>query len=138
MCVRVCVHACVCDTTPKTCITLSLPSQINGTIVGFPHAQPTDENLLTAACDILVPAAGEQQITADIARNLQAKVQRYNEQAISLSLAAVTHYIMTGHRRCHNTVPVCVGVLGAPLWRLYIAPGSSIGMFNPLPTVRNS
>lgn len=46
----------------------------HGTIVGFPGAEPTDENLLTAECDILIPAAGEQQITADIARDVKAKV----------------------------------------------------------------
>lgn len=46
----------------------------NHSIVGFPGAQPTDENLLTTECDILIPAAGEQQITAEIARNMKAKV----------------------------------------------------------------
>lgn len=48
--------------------------QANGTIVGFPGAEATEENLLTAECDILIPAAGEKQITADIARNMKAKV----------------------------------------------------------------
>ena len=43
--------------------------------MGFPGATVTEENLLTAECDILVPAAGERQITADIARNLKAKVR---------------------------------------------------------------
>ena len=46
----------------------------NGSIVGFPGAEPTTEDLLLAECDILIPAAGEQQITADVARNLKAKV----------------------------------------------------------------
>lgn len=45
-----------------------------GTIVGFPKAEATDENLLTAECDILIPAAGEQQITGEIAKQLRAKV----------------------------------------------------------------
>ena len=45
-----------------------------GSIIGFPGAQPTDNNLLEADCDILVPAAGEQQITAEIAENIKAKV----------------------------------------------------------------
>ena len=49
-------------------------TQENGTIMGFPNAEATDENLLIAECDILVPAAGEKQITSDIARNLKAKV----------------------------------------------------------------
>lgn len=45
-----------------------------GSIMGFPGAQPTDENLLIAECDFLIPAAGEKQITADIAKNIKAKV----------------------------------------------------------------
>lgn len=46
----------------------------NGSILGFPGAQVTDQNLLTAECDILIPAAGEKQITADIARDVKAKI----------------------------------------------------------------
>lgn len=46
----------------------------NKTIIGFPGATPADENLLLAPCDILIPAAEEQQITADIARHMKAKV----------------------------------------------------------------
>ena len=46
----------------------------NGSIVGFPGAQPTDDNLLIAECDFLIPAAGEQQITAEIAQQIKAKV----------------------------------------------------------------
>ena len=45
-----------------------------GSIKGFPGAQETTENLLTAECDILIPAAGEKQITAEIAEQIQAKV----------------------------------------------------------------
>ena len=48
--------------------------QEHGTIVGFPGATPSEENLLTAECDILIPAAGEKVITSDIARQIQAKV----------------------------------------------------------------
>ena len=58
-----------CGLTPP-----GLHPQDNETIVGFPGATPTDENLLIAPCDILIPAAGEKQITADIARQLKAKV----------------------------------------------------------------
>ena len=43
--------------------------------MGFPEATPTDDNLLVAECDILVPAAGEQVINADIARQIKAKVR---------------------------------------------------------------
>ncbi len=45
-----------------------------GSIKGFPGAQETTENLLTAECDILIPAVGEKQITAEIAEQIQAKV----------------------------------------------------------------
>lgn len=45
-----------------------------GSILDFPGAQPTDENLLIAECDFLIPAAGEQQITAEIAKQVKAKV----------------------------------------------------------------
>ncbi len=45
-----------------------------GSIKGFPGAEETTENLLTAECDILIPAAGEKQITAEIAEKIQAKV----------------------------------------------------------------
>ncbi|XP_064388922.1 glutamate dehydrogenase, mitochondrial-like [Halichondria panicea] len=45
-----------------------------GSIKGFPGAQEMTENLLTAECDILIPAAGEKQITAEIAEQIQAKV----------------------------------------------------------------
>ena len=47
----------------------------NRTIVGFPGAEPTTENLLTTECDILIPAAGEQQITSEIAHDVKAKVR---------------------------------------------------------------
>jgi hypothetical protein len=46
----------------------------NGSIVGFPGAQATEENLMIAECDFLIPAAGEQQITSEIAHQIQAKV----------------------------------------------------------------
>lgn len=48
--------------------------QAQGTIMGYPEATETTENLLTAKCDILIPAAGEKQITASIAKDIQAKV----------------------------------------------------------------
>ena len=47
----------------------------DNSIIGFPGAQPTEENLLTTECDILIPAAGEQQITAEVATNMKAKVK---------------------------------------------------------------
>ena len=51
----------------------------HGTIVGFPGAKPYDksnkQDLLCEPCDILVPAASEQQITSRNARKIKAKVR---------------------------------------------------------------
>ena len=50
----------------------------HGTIVGFPGAKPYEnsdkQELLCEPCDILVPAANEQQITSRNARRIKAKV----------------------------------------------------------------
>ncbi len=44
-------------------------------LVGFPGARPiTQDQLLTCPCDILVPAALENQITAAVARKIQAQL----------------------------------------------------------------
>ncbi|XP_041032147.1 glutamate dehydrogenase 1a [Carcharodon carcharias] len=46
----------------------------NGTIVGFPKARPYDGNVLEAECDILIPAAGEKQLTKSNAWKVKAKI----------------------------------------------------------------
>ncbi|XP_063047126.1 glutamate dehydrogenase 1a [Engraulis encrasicolus] len=46
----------------------------NGTIVGFPKAQPYEGNILEADCHILVPAAGEKQLTRKNAHKIKAKI----------------------------------------------------------------
>ncbi|XP_057312804.1 glutamate dehydrogenase, mitochondrial-like [Hydractinia symbiolongicarpus] len=45
-----------------------------GTIVGFPGATDTKEDLMQAECDILVPAANERQITSKNAHLIKAKI----------------------------------------------------------------
>ena len=46
-----------------------------GTVVGFPGSKKVStEQLLTAKCDILIPGALENQITAKIAKKLQCKI----------------------------------------------------------------
>ena len=47
----------------------------NGTIAGFPESEPADpQELLTMNCDILLPAATENQITTRNAERIQAKI----------------------------------------------------------------
>ncbi len=51
-----------------------LSLQQHGTIVGFPNSQPYEGNILEADCNILIPAAGEKQLTRKNAHNIKAKV----------------------------------------------------------------
>lgn len=47
----------------------------NGTIVGFPDSESlTNEELLCLKCDVLIPAAMENQITEDNANHIQARL----------------------------------------------------------------
>jgi len=47
----------------------------HGTVVGFPGAQPvSNEEILEIECDILIPAALENQITSANAERIKAKV----------------------------------------------------------------
>lgn len=49
--------------------------QKNGSVVGFPDSKKiSTEELLTTECDVLVPAALENQIDAKIANNLKCKI----------------------------------------------------------------
>ena len=65
---------------------LDLYKREHGTIKGFPGAKPYEnadqKELLCEACDILVPAASEQQITAKNAPRIQAKVRRNSKVVI--------------------------------------------------------
>jgi glutamate dehydrogenase (NAD(P)+) len=55
--------------------TLNSWKQEHGTVVGFPGADVvTTDELLTLPCDILIPAALENQINGRIAEQIQAKV----------------------------------------------------------------
>jgi glutamate dehydrogenase/leucine dehydrogenase len=47
----------------------------NGSVVGFPGSQKmSNKELLETECDVLIPAALENQITRDNARNIRAKI----------------------------------------------------------------
>ncbi|XP_017289169.1 glutamate dehydrogenase, mitochondrial [Kryptolebias marmoratus] len=46
----------------------------NGSIVGFPNSTPYEGNILEADCDILIPAAGEKQLTKSNAHKIKAKI----------------------------------------------------------------
>jgi len=49
--------------------------QATGSVVGFPGSRATDQyGVLTADCEILVPAALENQIDAEVARGIRARV----------------------------------------------------------------
>lgn len=47
----------------------------HGTLKGFPMADETTDDLFAANCDILIPAAGEKQITKKNAGQIKAKVR---------------------------------------------------------------
>lgn len=54
---------------------LAAHSRATGSVAGFPGGTPVDHRaVLCAKCDFLVPAALEECITADIARDLQARM----------------------------------------------------------------
>lgn len=55
---------------------LMIYRQENGTIIGFGNSKELEDNtkVLEAECDILIPAALENQIKADNAPNIQAKI----------------------------------------------------------------
>uniref|UniRef100_A0A4W3HV43 Glutamate dehydrogenase n=1 Tax=Callorhinchus milii TaxID=7868 RepID=A0A4W3HV43_CALMI len=61
----------ICHRVTK-CLALWL--QANGTIVGFPKAKPYEGQILEAECDILIPAAGEKQMTKRNAHKVKAKI----------------------------------------------------------------
>ncbi|XP_075902120.1 glutamate dehydrogenase, mitochondrial-like isoform X1 [Nelusetta ayraudi] len=46
----------------------------NGTIVGFPGSTPYEGSILEAPCDIIIPAAGEKQLTRSNAHKVKAKI----------------------------------------------------------------
>eukprot|EP00061_Rhincodon_typus_P016472 g44709.t1 len=54
-------------------VSLLCYNMAQGTIVGFPKAKPYDDNILEAECDILIPAAGEKQLTKSNAQKVKAK-----------------------------------------------------------------
>ena len=77
------------------CTHVCIAFQEHNTIKDFPGAEKTDQNLLVADCDILVPAAGEKQITAEIAHNVKAKVVIYIVEVVMYSRVYQTVCIRT-------------------------------------------
>lgn len=64
-----------CHLQPNVVLYVSLCFlQQHGTIVGFPGAKPYEGNILEADCHILIPAAGEKQLTRHNAPRIKAKV----------------------------------------------------------------
>ncbi|MEQ2181549.1 hypothetical protein GOODEAATRI_012750, partial [Goodea atripinnis] len=59
--------------------------QANGTIVGFPDSTPYEGNILEAACDILIPAASEKQLTKSNAHRIKAKDMYLNAGGVTVS-----------------------------------------------------
>ena len=58
----ICCAVCVCVCVSELMLWRLYSTQTNGTIMGFPGATATEENLVTAECDILVSAAGERSL----------------------------------------------------------------------------
>lgn len=82
------VWCCHCGTTVLSLLQMGvhlLFSQQHGTIVGFPNAQPYEGSILEADCDILIPAAGEKQLTRKNAPNIKAKVRDVHQQTLKSS-----------------------------------------------------
>ncbi|MEQ2203373.1 hypothetical protein XENOCAPTIV_029350 [Xenoophorus captivus] len=59
--------------------------QQHGTIVGFPGAKPYEGNILEADCHILIPAAGEKQLTRNNASRIKAKDMYVNAGGVTVS-----------------------------------------------------
>ena len=55
----------------------------------------TTANLLEADCDILIPAAGEKQITSKNAHNIKAKVSQNFTYTISLGPYGIKYLLYT-------------------------------------------
>lgn len=63
------------DMSPLDISLLEMHKKSTGTLDGFPNTKTiTNEELLLLPCDVLIPAALENQITEDNASNIQAKV----------------------------------------------------------------
>lgn len=80
------------STVPSNTMPMSvrlLLSQQHGTIVGFPNAQPYEGSILEADCDILIPAAGEKQLTRKNAPNIKAKVRDSHQETHCFEIATM-------------------------------------------------
>lgn len=80
--------------------------QNHGTIVGFPGAKPYEGNILEADCHILIPAAGEKQLTRHNAPRIKAKVKTRSHlnsgdrRGHLIDLCEVADCILSGSDHC--------------------------------------
>lgn len=68
------VHGGICNPEGLDVSSLMRYARENGTVVGFPGADPLDQDVITYPCDILLPCAIESVITVENAEHIKAKL----------------------------------------------------------------
>lgn len=117
-------YCCQIHNTPRilifVCACLHLKQ--HGTIVGFPGAKPYEGNILEADCHILIPAAGEKQLTRQNAPKIKAKVKHWNLWVARDAWLGFP-IVRTGHVHYSDvTVTVCLFVCSRSLLKVPMVP----------------